>query len=134
MAELKCVVVTPEATVLDQDASFVVVPLEDGEIGIAAGHSPLIGRLGFGPLRLSRDDQTAHYYVDGGFVQVLDNVVSVLTGRAVPAADIDAQVAQDQLEEARERQAHSPELMEVRDRLVAQARAQLRVARRARTL
>ncbi len=131
MAELKCVVVTPEATVLDQAASFVVVPLEDGEIGIAAGHSPLIGRLGFGPLRLTRDHETAHYYVDGGFVQVLDNVVSVLTGSAVPAAEIDARVAQQALEEARERPAHSPELMELRDQLVAQARAQLRVARRA---
>ncbi len=37
MADIKCVVVTPEATSLEQEADFVVVPLFDGEKGIAAG-------------------------------------------------------------------------------------------------
>ncbi len=130
MDQLKCVVVTPEATVLEETTPFVVVPLFDGEIGIALGHSPMIGRLGYGELRLTLGDQTARYYVDGGFVQVADNVVSVITGRAVPAAEIDADVAQEHLQEAFRRPANSPELMEVRDRIVAQARAQLRLARR----
>ena len=48
MAQLNCVVVTPEETALEQTASFIVLPLFDGEIGIGPGHSPLIGRLGFG--------------------------------------------------------------------------------------
>ena len=74
MAELKCVVVTPERAVLDEPADFVVVPLYDGELGIAKDRLPLIGRLGFGELRITRGTQTLHYYVDGGFVQVRGNV------------------------------------------------------------
>ena len=48
---LRCIVVTPEETVLEGEASFVALPLFDGEIGIARGHSPMIGRLGFGEMR-----------------------------------------------------------------------------------
>ena len=45
---LECVVVTPEETALETPATFVALPLFDGEIGIAPGHSPMIGRLGYG--------------------------------------------------------------------------------------
>ena len=47
-----CVVVTPEATVLDTPADFVALPLFDGECGVAPGHAPMIGRLGYGELRI----------------------------------------------------------------------------------
>jgi F-type H+-transporting ATPase subunit epsilon len=133
MPSLTCTVVTPEATALDRQVDFVVVPLYDGELGIGAGHSPLIGRLTFGELRLKTGDKVDRYYVGGGFVQVADNVVSVLTDRAVPATEVDAEAAQAQLTEASERQAHSPELIEIRDRQLAQARAQLQVSRRSRS-
>lgn len=129
---LLCVVVTPEQTALEQQADFVALPLFDGEIGIAPGHSPLIGRLGFGEMRIKSGGATTTLYLDGGFVQVNDNVVSVLTNRAVPAAKLNTAATESQLAAAAERPSNTPELMEIRDRAVAQARAQLRVARRAR--
>ena len=49
---LQCIVVTPEMTVLDTNAQFVALPLFDGECGIAPGRSPLIGRLGYGEMRI----------------------------------------------------------------------------------
>ena len=83
MASLTCIVVTPEATAVQQTADFVALPLYDGEIGIAPSHSPLIGRLGYGELRIRSGSVVTRYYVDGGFVHVVDNVVSVLTSRAI---------------------------------------------------
>jgi F-type H+-transporting ATPase subunit epsilon len=132
MAKLQCIVVTPEKTILDQPADFVALPLFDGEIGLAPGRSPMIGRLGAGEMRiLHKDhDRTDRYYVEGGFVEVIDNVISVLTNRAVRAEDLVEQDAQDRLAAARERSARSPELMAIRDRLVSQARAEIRVATR----
>jgi F-type H+-transporting ATPase subunit epsilon len=130
-AALQCVVVTPEATVIDTPAEFVALPLYDGEAGIAPGRSPLIGRLGYGELRIRRAaDSTIHMYVDGGFVQVVDNVVSVLTNRAIPANSIDAATAGEQLSSALASRAAGKQEMAIRDRLVAQARGQLRVQRR----
>jgi F-type H+-transporting ATPase subunit epsilon len=126
---MNCIVVTPETTALDEKADFVAVPLFDGEIGIAVGHSPMIGRLGYGELRIKSGSSVSRYYVDGGFVQVSNDVVSVLTNRAIPASEVDAEAAQSQLEEARTRPANTPELRKIRDRLESQARGQLRVAR-----
>jgi F-type H+-transporting ATPase subunit epsilon len=132
IAELQCLIVTPEKTVRDQQAEFVALPLYDGEIGIAPGHTPMIGRLGAGEMRIRTSDQTSRLYVEGGFVEVLGNVVTVLTSRAVPAEELDAAVAAEQLQAAQLRLAHSDEEFAQRDRLTAQYRAQARVARRAR--
>ena len=130
MPNLQCIVVTPEQTVLEASADFVALPLYDGEIGIAPGHTPLIGRLGYGEMRIRDADRTLRYYVEGGFVEVIGNVVSVLTARAVTADTVDADVAREQLNVARSRSARSPQEMAIRDRAVNQARAQLRVAKR----
>jgi F-type H+-transporting ATPase subunit epsilon len=132
MAEITCTVVTPEQTALETKADFVALPLFDGEIGIAPNHSPLIGRLGYGEMRIKVGGQNIVYYIDGGFVQVADNVVAVLTNRAVPASRLDAAAAQSQLQAALTLPANSEALLEIRDRQVAQARAQLRTARRGR--
>jgi len=133
MAEaLTCTVVTPEQTALDTKAEFVALTLFDGEIGIAPNHSPLIGRLGYGEMRIKTGGQTLVYYVDGGFVQVTDNVVGVLTNRAVPARSLDPAAAEAQLQAALQRPANTPELFEIRSRQIAQARAQIRTARRGR--
>ena len=130
MKQLTCVVVTPEETALETPADFVALPLFDGELGVAPGHSPMIGRLGFGELRLKTAGKELRLYVDGGFVQVNENVVSVLTNRAIPAEKLDSETCRKQLESARSRPANSDELLAIRDRAVSQARAQLRISQR----
>jgi F-type H+-transporting ATPase subunit epsilon len=129
---LRVVVVTPETTLVDDTATFVALPLFDGEIGIAPLHSPMIGRLGFGEMRIVQGNDERRLYVDGGFVQVVDNVVSVLTNRAVDVRDLNAATAEEQLRSATSMKAHTDELLAIRDRQVAQARGQLRAARHAR--
>ncbi|MGE0605575.1 MAG: ATP synthase F1 subunit epsilon [Pirellulales bacterium] len=128
-SSLRIVVVTPEATVRDEAADFVALPLYDGEIGIAPLHSPMIGRLGYGEMRIKHGQHEDRFYVDGGFAEVIDNVVSVLTNRAIPANELDAESAAVQLTTAQARPANTPELMAIRDRIVSQTRAQIRVAR-----
>src|SRR6266511_1957949 len=123
---LQCVVVTPEKAVLDEPADFIALPLYDGEIGILPGRAPLVGRLGYGELRIKRGGQVKRFFVDGGFVQVRANVVTVLTARALKAEEIKRDQAEQTLREARGPGAKaSPE-----ERLQTQerARAQLRVA------
>jgi F-type H+-transporting ATPase subunit epsilon len=132
MAQLQCIVVTPEATILEEMVDFVALPLYDGELGVAPGRAPMIGRLGYGEMRLVAGGQSRRFYVDGGFVQVAANIVSVLTNRALPAASLDAGAAAELLVQARSRPAHSEELLALRDRAEQQARAQLRVAEHAR--
>src|SRR5690348_13304824 len=76
--QLQCVVVTPERKVLDELDDFVALPLYDGELGVLPGRAPLIGRLGFGELRVRSGARMDRYFIDGGFAQVRDDVVTVL--------------------------------------------------------
>ncbi len=125
---LKVIVVTPEETVVATTADSLVLPLFDGEIGILKGHSPMIGRLGYGEMRLKNGAEEHRYYVDGGFVQVTDNQVSVLTDRALPVGDLNAEAAREQLAEGLARKTASPAEQDLRDRIISQARAQVRLA------
>jgi len=131
MAQLTCIVVTPEETALESKADFVALPLFDGEIALAPAHAPLIGRLSFGEIRVKIGDKVTRFYVDGGFVEVAGNVVSVLTNRALSVSQVDASAAQSQLQAALKLPLRTPEEEEIRDRALAQARGQLRVARHA---
>ena len=125
---LKCVVVTPEKAVLDEAADFVVVPMFDGELGIARDRQPLIGRLGFGELRLTQGNLTKNFYVDGGFVQVRGNVVTVLTSKAIPAKDIKTAAADAVLNSPKIET--TPEGRDAQEKAQQRARAQLRIARK----
>ena len=125
---LQIVVVTPERTTLDQQVDSVVVPSFDGERGIYHGHAPLVERLGPGELRTVSGGQVSRYYVDGGFVQVADDVVSVLTERSIPAEEIDISVARQELENAERESAENSELMDLKQKAIAQAKAQIRLA------
>ena len=106
---MRCVIVTPEKTVRDAQADFVAAPLFDGELGIAPNHTPLIGRLGYGELRVNLGGSVERYYVEGGLLEVLNDVVSILTEKALPAAEIDEAVARERLLAAQERRALTPE-------------------------
>jgi F-type H+-transporting ATPase subunit epsilon len=128
--QLRCVVVTPERAVLDEAADFVVLPLYDGELGILPGRLPLIGRLGYGEMRLVRGQQARRFYVDGGFAQVRANVVTVLTARALAAEEIPVEAAREALHSAQHTIATTPEAQAAQERQRERARAQLRIAGR----
>lgn len=80
MASLHCVITSPEGLVYEGNVRSVVVPAVDGELGILSRHAPLVGMLGAGELRVEAAEggKKTRYFLDGGFVQVLKNRVTVL--------------------------------------------------------
>jgi F-type H+-transporting ATPase subunit epsilon len=98
---LRLVLVTPETTIFDELLAALRFPLHDGQIGILPGRAPMIGRLGYGELKLTQlDGSEASYFVDGGFVQVKAEAVTILTDRALPRDQINAAEAAAQLQQA----------------------------------
>ncbi len=76
-------VVSPEGTLWSGDAEFVVARTTEGEIGILAGHEPLMAALSAGAVLIDHDgDQRTTIAVHGGFMQVVENRVTLLTDRA----------------------------------------------------
>jgi F-type H+-transporting ATPase subunit epsilon len=124
---LRCVVVTPERALLDEQVDFVALPMYDGELGVLPGRAALIGRLGPGELRTRQGQDTRRFYVDGGFAQVRNNIVTVLTPRALKANEINQAAAEQALEAARASTAGAEERLKAE----ARARAQLRLVRQA---
>ena len=128
---MKCIIVTPEKTVLSQSATFVVLPLFDGECGILPNHAPLIARLGAGELRITgTDEKLTQYYVEGGFVEVLGDTVALLTMYALPAKSLNLTEAEAELEESMADTDDSMILAGIRQEKQYNCRARVRVARK----
>ena len=125
---LRCVVVTPERTELDREAEYVSLPMFDGELGVMGGRAPLVGRLGFGTLRLQTAAGPERYYVDGGFAHVEGDVINVLTGRSTPIDLIDRDKVHEDLDNALAMSGATPEEAQIKDTAVRRARGQLRAS------
>jgi F-type H+-transporting ATPase subunit epsilon len=79
---LKVSVISPEAVLFEGEADSVVAPAYDGEVGILTGHAPMMALLGKGVIRLGGGQR---FNVQGGFLQVVDNHVRVVTEKASAA-------------------------------------------------
>ena len=82
---LKVSVISPEAVLFEGETDSVVAPAYDGEVGILSGHAPLMALLGNGQLRLGSGGGR-RFQVSGGFLQVLNNAVRVVTEQATAAS------------------------------------------------
>ena len=90
-------VVTPEREVFSGQAAMVVARGVDGDVGIMAGHAPLLIQLAIGPLKINTGSAPAYAVVDGGFMHVSSEGdatrVDVLASHAEMATEIDAEAA-----------------------------------------
>lgn len=126
--QMRCVLVTPEKAVLDQAADLVSLPMSDGELGVMPGRQALIGNLGTGVLRIKSGNQTRRVFVDGGFVQVRDDTITVLTPRAQDGNEIDVEAAKRSISSAIPKDA-GPKVMKEHQHTILRARAMIRAAK-----
>jgi F-type H+-transporting ATPase subunit epsilon len=75
-------VISPEKTIFEGEADQVVAPAWDGEVGILRGHAPMMVLLGSGSLRVKLGGNEQKFQVSGGFLQVVGDVVTVLSEQA----------------------------------------------------
>ena len=127
---INCNVVTPAETAVETEVSSITLPLFDGDKGVMADHAPMIGRLGNGELKLQTTEGGLKFYIEGGFVQVLDNKVSILTNRVIAVEDLEPGTIQQELGDALAMPGNNDEELDLRERAVDAVRAQLRVAQR----
>ncbi len=99
--QLQLEVVTPERRVLSEPVDAVTIPGLGGELGILPGHTPLISQLQTGVLSYTTSGKTLQLHVSGGFIEIKDDVVSILAEIAEKPEEIDgarARVAREQIE------------------------------------
>ena len=86
MAEpFSCTITTPEAQVFDAQVQSVTLPAHDGRMGVLRSHAPMMVELGEGELVIEGLDRHAakqRFAIQGGFAQIKDDRLVVLTGKA----------------------------------------------------
>ncbi|MEZ4460569.1 MAG: ATP synthase F1 subunit epsilon [bacterium] len=106
MAEtLTIEVVTPERAVISGEAEEVILPGSEGQMGILPGHLPLLSGLGIGQMVVrgfvskgGTTERERKFFVDGGFVEVLPNKITVMTEACDGYDEIDAAEARQAIE------------------------------------
>ena len=94
--------VTPEGPAFEGEAEMLIVPGQDGEIGVLARHAPLIATLKAGSTRVHVTENDVREFATGpGFFKVEQDRALALVDDAVDAKQIDRARAQEQLETAR---------------------------------
>ena len=103
MAEkIKLEMVTPYKRVLSEEVDEVTAPGSIGEFGVLPDHTSLLTTLKIGDLSYKQDGKTFHVAVNWGYVEVEDDIMTVLVETAEPADQIDVERAKKALLRAEE--------------------------------
>lgn len=120
-------VVTPEKSVVNEEAQIVVAPGEMGEFGVLTGHTPFMTSLKTGILRYEDSSGKERFvFISGGFAEALPDKVTILADSAERRNEIDVQRAQSALDRAEERLAKDDDVDFTRAK-AALARAMVRI-------
>jgi|TARA_B110000879_G_scaffold34764_1_gene48003 F-type H+-transporting ATPase subunit epsilon len=96
-----CDIVSADESLFSGLIEMVVATGSLGELGVTAGHAPLLSDLKPGPVRLIKQNgEEEIYYLSGGYLEVQPNMVSILADTAVRADDIDEAAAAEAVKDA----------------------------------
>jgi F-type H+-transporting ATPase subunit epsilon len=119
------------AQVLDAEVTYASVPAWDGLVGVSPSRAPLLLKLGDGTLRLDFPEGGSRYFfLAGGFAQMKDNRLSLVTEEAIPAQEIVRTDVEAALREAQARVALSDDDVQARRRKINRGKTLLQLASR----
>jgi len=102
----RCRLVTPTSSLVDDRVLYASIPAWDGLAGVMPGRAAMLARLGVGELRLDFPDTaqakggSRSYFIDGGFVRMAGDELTILAERALPVEELNAAAAEGELRTA----------------------------------
>ena len=135
MAPMRLEIITAEREVYSDDVDVLVAPGSEGELGILPHHAPLMTALQPGEIRVRKDGEEVFMAVSSGFLEVMDNKVTILADTAERSDEIDEARVQEALKRAEERiQMHSSDMdLERAVASLRRSQARLKVVQRRRS-
>lgn len=127
MAKLKFEIVSAERVVYSDDVDIVIAPGIEGQLGILPSHAPLLTTLQPGELVVRKEGEETAMFVSGGFLEVMQNRVTVLADVAERAEEIDIARAEEAKRRAEERLRLRPPEMDLAAAEAALRRALVRL-------
>ena len=123
MAQFTLELVSPEQLLLSEQVDMAEIPAAEGDMGVLAGHAPMIVALRGGVIRVHAGGKvTKRLYVAGGFAEVTPERTTVLADMAVPVEQIHAESARSRVAEAEAAYLEAAKGADVEAREVAMAK------------
>jgi F-type H+-transporting ATPase subunit epsilon len=121
-------IATPERLLAHETAIRAQIPAKEGYIGVLPDHAPLVSELGIGAMTFTTPgDHRYSLAVGGGFLEINNNVVRVLTDFAEKAQEIDVGKAERDLKEAQDAMINPALGIDIAAALIAVRHAQARI-------
>jgi F-type H+-transporting ATPase subunit epsilon len=121
-------IATPERLLAREKAVRSQIPAEDGYIGVLPDHAALLSQLGIGALTYTTpEDHRYSIAICGGFLEIHDNVVRVLTDIAERGHEIDVSKAEKDLKQAQDAMVNPALGIDIASALTAALHAQARI-------
>jgi F-type H+-transporting ATPase subunit epsilon len=122
-------ILTPDGPLFEGDVHGVQVPGAEGNFLMLYNHAPIVSTLGAGEVVIKKPDNTEIVYaVSGGFVEMNDNVMTLLAEKAEEASEIDVDAALELLKDAKARMKEVKSDRAKAEKDLAVAKARLKVA------
>ena len=94
MSAIKLEIVSAETAIFSGEATMVVAPGKDGDLGIAPKHTPLLTTLRPGEVEVHKEGEDKEYiYVTGGILEVQPHMVTILADSATHSDELDEEAA-----------------------------------------
>ena len=132
--KLKLNIVTPNRNFYSGDVNMIIVKTVDGEIGILPNHLPLVSILDIGMIDIKNDSEEKSATINMGFIQVVDNEVSIFTDSAEWPDEIDIDRAREAKERAERRLKEKADELDIDRAELALRRAINRIGAREKNL
>ena len=130
----KCEVYTPDGLAAAAEATSVVLPARDGQVGVLGGHAPMVALMGAGRLAIEAvGGGRREFFLEGGFAQVRENLLTIWADECISVEDIDAEAAWDEIQQARRMPRDSDEERRLRRRTIEAATVKFKLAHKPTT-
>ena len=96
--KLNLEVVSPEKMVISKPVDMVTISGTEGDFGILPGHAAIVSSIRPGFLEIEADKEIEKMFIGGGFIEVLEDKISILATEVVSAENIDLSLCEDQLD------------------------------------
>jgi F-type H+-transporting ATPase subunit epsilon len=121
-------IATPERLLAREKAVRSQIPAKDGYIGVLPDHAALLSELGIGALTFTTpEDHRYSIAIAGGFLEIKDNVVRVLSDTAEKGQEIDVSKAEQELKHAQDAMVNPALGIDIASALTAALHAQARI-------
>lgn len=121
-------IATPERLLTKEKAIRAQIPAKDGFIGVLPDHAPLLSELGIGALTYTTaDDHRFSIAINGGYLEIYNNVVRVLSDTAEKSQEIDVSKAEQDLKKAQDAMINPALGLDIASALIEARHAQARI-------